>query len=136
MNEEESIKEAICVTSTNADGVCIDLKNTLIGKYIEDLYNSLTWSCRRPHVDNAIFANTSRFLKSDDSIPLKLLTTKCNVPEPLQPSVIWDCDCEMKQSSDFNITYIAKIRSPLHFRVPPRTPVVLDLFAGCGGMSL
>ena len=134
--KNKCIKEAICVTYTNPDGVCIDLKNTFIGKQIEKLLYKSPTSSRRPHADKAICANPSRFLKSDDSIPLRLLTKKCNIPEPLQPSFIWDCDCEMKQSSNFNIAYITKLQNPLPFRVPPRNPVVLDLFAGCGGMSL
>jgi DNA (cytosine-5)-methyltransferase 1 len=129
------VKEAICVTSTHPDGVCIDLKNTFIGKEVEELYKSPTWS-GRVHADKAICANPSRFLKSDDSIPLRLLTKKCNIPEPLQPPVIWDCDCEMKQSINFNFAYIVKPQTPLPFWVPRRKPVVLDLFAGCGGMSM
>jgi DNA (cytosine-5)-methyltransferase 1 len=68
-------------------------------------------------------------------IRLKKLTSQLAGETP-NPSLYWDCGPQNKSRGvGFNVAYRFKSVASRNVRELPRKPVVLDVFAGCGGLG-
>lgn len=117
-------KHAVCPPGH----VVISLKNTFIGQAEAERLLALNTDIS----DKAVCANTMGIL-SAGMIELQNLTRQETTIDT-KPELVWDCGRISKNAVGLNFAY--RTRSPRS--VPAalnRKPVVLELFAGCGGMS-
>lgn len=120
----------------NSSNLCMDLSATFIGpKQTLHLLNNENWLRNHPvDPDKAFISNTLPYLVAgrkqlaDIDKASGRLFKQDDRPKP---TVFWETD-----EKKLNFAYRARQQTSQPGRVPPRKPVVLDLFAGCGGMSL
>ena len=115
--------------------VLIDLENTFIGKDEAEHLLNKTDFCH----DKLVCANTMSIL-DEGKFPLRYLTSKMEeatvdvASAGTKTDFVWDCGTVSKVTVGLNYAY--RMRSPTFTETEPhRKPTVLDLFAGCGGMT-
>ena len=114
--------------------VHIKLEDTFIGpKVAKRLCETPEWTSGRRNPDMAVYNNLEA-TSEHKYVELKKLHS-LERGDPPEPTLIYEC--RSIKGVGFNKAYLYKTLQPVaqHHREPPRTPVVLELFAGCGGMS-
>jgi hypothetical protein len=126
-------KEAVCV-----GGVTISLEKTFLEE--DQARRVITaWKAQgRPNADKAVVANTLRILRKG-KVPLKTLTHLIHRKEewPGKPMIWYERGVNEKESSvGYTCAYRYEELVAPRQQPPQRKLQVLDVFAGCGAMSL
>jgi DNA (cytosine-5)-methyltransferase 1 len=118
-------------------GVSVLLTRTFIGETeSKRLLQAKSWLEQNPkHPDKALYANRSK-LFAGGTISLNAMSFKLeNLTQRPEPALVYDCGPKASSGVGSNFAYRRDSRRSHAKRELPRKPVVVDLFAGGGGMG-